>query len=208
MSNKICSVEGCNGKLHGLGYCSRHYQQFKKYGKITHTGRSEKDLNEIIKYDDYAEIILYDKQCNEKARVIIDLEDVDKCKKYKWCLKDDNKYVINTTSVGYIHRFIMDCPKDMTVDHINGNKLDNRKSNLRICTMQENNFNNKIYTTNNTGYPGVDWYKKTGKWRARIQVNGKNIHLGLFDNIEDAINVRKQAEIKYFGEYRRGDNNE
>lgn len=205
---KKCKIEGCNNKHHGLGYCSRHYQQFKKYGKITHIGRSEKDLNEIIEYNDFAEIILYDKNCKEVARAIIDLEDVEKCKKYKWTLKTDSDYVCNLTKIGYLHRFIINCPKDMVVDHINGNRLDNRKENLRICTNQENRFNNKKYETNNSGCTGVSWYKKANKWRARIQVKNKEIHLGLFEKLDDAIKARKEAEIKYFGEYRRGGNDE
>lgn len=201
--SKVCSVEGCNGKHHSKGYCSRHYQQFKKYGFVTHVGRSEKDLNEIVEYDNYAEIILYNKACEETARAIIDLDDIEKCKIYKWTYKNDSGYVANIQSVGYLHRFIMECPEGMVVDHINGDKLDNRKSNLRICTAEENALNNKIYATNKSGYPGVSWFKKTNKWRARIQVQGNEIHLGLFESLEDAIAARQQAELEYFGEYRR-----
>ena len=200
---KTCKVDGCNGKHHGKGYCSRHYQQFKKYGYITHIGRSEKDLNEVIEYDDYAEIILYNKQCEEIARAIIDLDDIEKCKHYKWSYKSDSSYVTSVQHLGYLHRFIMDAPEDMVIDHANGNKLDNRKSNLRICTAEENAFNNKTYETNKSGYPGIDWHKKAGKWRARIQVQGRQIHLGLFESLDEAIQVRRQAEIDYFGEYRR-----
>ena len=65
--SKKCTVEGCNNKHHAKGYCSRHYQQYKRCGCINHVGRSEKDLNEIIEHDDYAEIILYNKQCEEIA---------------------------------------------------------------------------------------------------------------------------------------------
>lgn len=199
---KKCTVEGCDNKCKCLGYCSRHYQQYKKYGHITHIGRSEKDINEIVIHEDYAEIILYDKECNEIARAKIDLEDVKKCEKYKWTIKKDDGYVRNLRNVGYLHRFIMDCPKDMVVDHINHNKLDNRKENLRVCSESENKFNHKIYKSNTSGYPGVNWHKKANKWRVRIQVEGKEISLGLYENFEEAVRVRKEAEIKYFGEYR------
>ena len=96
----------------------------------------------------------------------------------------------------------MDCPKDMVVDHINMNPLDNRKCNLRICTMQQNNFNKKEQTNNTSGRVGVTWDKQTNKWLAQIQVDGKNIKLGRFKNKEDAIKVREEAELKYFGEYK------
>lgn len=201
--SKKCTVEGCNNKHHAKGYCSRHYQQYKRCGCINHVGRSEKDLNEIIEHDDYAEIILYNKQCEEIARTLIDLDDVKKCKQYKWVFKNDSGYVSNINFVGYIHRFIMDCPNDLVVDHINGNKLDNRKSNLRICTQEQNHLNHKNYATNNSGYPGVGWYKKANKWRARIQIQGNEIHLGLFESLDDAIQARQQAEIEYFGDFKR-----
>ena len=95
----------------------------------------------------------------------------------------------------------MDCPKDMVVDHINMNPLDNRKCNLRICTMQQNNFNKKEQTNNTSGRVGVTWDKQTNKWRAQIQVNGKSIKLGRFKNKEDAIKARLQAEMKYYKEF-------
>ena len=159
--------------------------------------------NEIIEYDDYAEIILYDRHHNEKARAIIDLDDVDRCSNYRWSFKNDSGYVTNTRCIGYLHRYIMNVPRDMVVDHINGNKLDNRKSNLRICTVAENKFNHKNYATNTSGCPGIDWHRKANKWRARIQVHGRQIHLGVFESLEDAIYARQQAEIEYFGEFRR-----
>ena len=98
---KVCTVEGCNGKVHSKGYCDKHYRQYKRYGKIR---RTNKDPNEIIVHEDYAEIILYDKNCNEKDRALIDLDDVYKVKQYKWCL-DAYGYVIggkNNKIVGYI----------------------------------------------------------------------------------------------------------
>ena len=96
----------------------------------------------------------------------------------------------------------MNCPDDMVVDHINLNPLDNRKMNLRICTKQQNEMNRPLRNNNTSGITGVSLYKQTNKWRAYIEYNQKYIHLGLFDTKEDAIKARKQAEIKYFGEYR------
>lgn len=193
---KICKVDGCNDKTHGKGYCNKHYRQFKRYGKVR---RTLKDPNEIILYDNYAEIILYDMNSNEKSRVLIDLDDMHKVKKYKWCLKG-NGYVHNGKI--HLHRFIMDCQDDMSVDHINRNKLDNRKCNLRICTRRQNNFNRGIRNDNTSGIIGVSFDKRRNKWRSRIQVDKKEKHLGYFNTVEEAIRARKQAELEYFGEYR------
>ena len=160
------------------------------------------DPNEIVIYDTYAEIIIYDRKGNEKARALIDIEDVDKVKIYKWSL-NGRGYVmcrINGKRIS-LHRFIMNCPENMVVDHINHNKLDNRKCNLRICTQSQNTMNKRKQSNNTSEYTGVYWYKARSKWRVYITVNGKRIDLGYYDNLEEAIKVRKQAEKKYFGEY-------
>lgn len=198
---KICHKET---KWLTLEMCTKHYNQYKKYGHCLDTNpRTIYDLNEIVEYKDYAEIILYDKNCNEKCRALIDLDDVEKVKNIKWCLKS-NGYVHNGKV--YLHRIIMDVDDNVFIDHINRNKLDNRKSNLRICTRQQNNFNRGKRTDNTSGFSGVDFYKRENKWRARIQVDYEEIVLGLFSTKEEAIKVRKEAEIKYFGEYRNKNN--
>ena len=185
---KECQVEGCSNKHYGKGYCQKHYNQVRKYGKIL--TRTRKDPNEIIVYDNYGK---------EINKALIDLDDIEKVKNYKWTF--DGRYV-RKSGKERLHRFIMNCPKDMVVDHINMNPLDNRKCNLRICTMQQNNFNKKEQTNNTSGRVGVTWDKQTNKWLAQIQVDGKNIKLGRFKNKEEAIRAREEAELKYFGEYK------
>lgn len=194
--SKTCSVEGCNSKHYGKGYCNKHYQQYRRYGHIL--DRTKYDSNEIIEYVDYAEVILYDKDGNETARTLIDLEDVDLVKQHKWCYDRINGYAVNGSSIR-LHRFIMNCPCDLVVDHINHNKLDNRKENLRICTCQENSFNRSISNNNTNQAMGVE--KISNKWRAYIDYNYRRIHLGSFDSLEEAIATRRQAEIEYFGEF-------
>lgn len=194
--SKTCTVEGCNGKHLAKGYCRKHYYQFKKYGHVLE--RTIYDANEIIEYEDYAEIVLYDKDGNEVARTMIDLEYVDSVKKYKWYLTN-NGYV-TSNKVGKLHRFIMNPSEDMVVDHINHNKLDNRCDNLRICTHQENDWNKGPISTNTSGVTGVvktQW----NTWQSRIEVNGKRICLGSFATLEEAEEARRQAEIEYFGEF-------
>ena len=197
---KTCKADGCNRTdIKAKGYCGKHYTQIRRHGKILDKTRF--DLNEIIIHEDYAEIILYDKKGNEKARALIDLDDIDKVKEYRWHLDDSNGYISNNT-IGYQHRFIMNCPEDKVVDHINHNSLDNRKCNLRVCNSSQNNANKGIQSNNTSGYTGVCWYKAGSKWQVSIKVNYKSIFLGYYDDLEEAIKVRKEAEIKYFGEYR------
>ena len=90
----------------------------------------------------------------------------------------------------------------MEVDHINHNGLDNRKENLRIVTHKQNKFNNPILSTNTSGVTGVSWSKQKNKWRAYITIDNKQKSLGYYFNKEDAIKARKEAEEKYFGEFR------
>ena len=198
-----CKVEGCNSKHIAKGYCSKHYQQMKRYGQIL--DRTIYDANEIVEYEDHAEIVLYDKDCNEVARALIDIDDINKVKNYKWHVTHYN-YVYSKTRNLRLHRLIMDCPDDMVVDHINHNRLANRQENLRICTQHQNNMNTSIRSDNTSGTTGVSLDTKRNKWRSTIYVNGKEIHLGYCNTKEEAIQVRKNAEIEYFGEYRNTNN--
>jgi hypothetical protein len=164
--------------------------------------RTRYDKNEIVIYDNYAEVILYDNSNNEKARALIGLEDIDKVKDFKWRLSITNGvgYVKNATGI-YLHRLVMDCPKNMLIDHIFHNTLDNRKSQLRICTKRENQCSQKVNTKNTSGVKGVCWDKSRNKWMASIKHNGKHIFLGRFNNKELAIKVREDAAKKYFKEF-------
>lgn len=86
-------------------------------------------------------------------------------------------------------------------DHINRNKLDNRSDNLRPCEQQENCRNGSLRKTNTSGVTGVNWSKSHNAWIARVYINYKEICLGYFDNKEDAIKARLQAEANYYGEF-------
>lgn len=121
---------------------------------------------------------------------IVDEEDFNILNKYKWYYQNRG-YACND-KLGLLHRFIMQCPRGLVVDHINGDKLDNRKSNLRICTQRENTFNSN--GSNKTSkYKGVSWCSQKHKWKAQICINKKNTYLGLFLNEIDA--ARKYDKI-------------
>lgn len=100
-----------------------------------------------------------------------------------------------------IHQIVMNTPDGFDTDHINGNKLDNRKENLRICTHEENTQNKNLSRDNISGYKGVNKRKKNGKWRARIIYKGKEISLGEYFFIEDAAKAYDIAAIEYFREF-------
>ena len=133
-----------------------------------------------------------------------DIEDYDKIKEYKWCISLDG-YVVSAATKDHkeirMHRLIMDCPKGKVVDHINHCKNNNCKNNLRICTHSENMKNKKKSKNNTSGVTGVSWDKEKNRWRVQIVVNGKKIECGRFKTIEEAAKARKEAEIKYFGEF-------
>lgn len=88
-------------------------------------------------------------------------------------------------------------PDGMQIDHINGVKSDNRISNLRLVCPQDNQKNMAIPRSNSSGVIGVGWDNKTSRWRAKIMVNRKTIHLGRFDTLEAASTARKKAEHRY-----------
>ena len=87
------------------------------------------------------------------------------------------------------------------IDHINHNKKDNNVLNLRWATKLENCQNRSISTNNTSGYSGITYVEKSNKWRVKITVNRRPKHLGYFVNKEDAIRVRQEAEVLYFGEF-------
>lgn len=135
---------------------------------------------------------------------LIDDEDFEYLNQWKWsCSSKDyafrNIYLPRRGSIG-LHREIMDDPKGKDVDHINGNKLDNRRSNLRICTRAENS-KNRITVKSKSGHLGVYWSNQNKKWNAQIGLSGKSTSLGFFDDIQDAIKARQQAAKQYFGEF-------
>lgn len=96
----------------------------------------------------------------------------------------------------YMHRLIINTPKNLYTDHINNDKLDNRRCNLRICTNSENQTNRGKYKRNKSGYKGVCWFKQTNKWQAQIRKNNKRFHLGYFQNKIDAAKAYNQKAIE------------
>lgn len=100
-----------------------------------------------------------------------------------------------------MHREIVGTPEGMDTDHINGDKLDNRRSNLRICTHAQNGANRGPQKNGSSGYKGVSYHCK--KWRVQICINGKTKRLGGFNSLLDAAKAYDKAARKYHGEFAR-----
>lgn len=123
---------------------------------------------------------------------LVDDEDYEKVNEYDWRLKENGYISINSSTSIYLHRFIMNVKKGDYVDHINHNKLDNRRNNLRICTNKQNNWNKNYNRT-----VGVSKTSNGKKWRAYITINHKQKWLGSFLNKIDALSAYNEAVVKY-----------
>ena len=120
---------------------------------------------------------------------VVDVWNYEWLNQWKWCAAKHHTehketfYVIRGSSIR-MHRQIMDFPKNLQVDHINGNTLINLESNLRKVTNRQNSQNR--HNSKTSKYPGVSWDKVNQKWKAQIRINGKQKHLKRFDSEEKA----------------------
>ena len=133
-----------------------------------------------------------------------DIEDYDKIKDYCWCVGSKGSIITNDKNGNTIllHRLILNVDNlNIQIDHIKHKRYDNRKSQLRIVDNSKNQMNTKIRTDNTSGYKGVSWNKNLNKWYSYIDVDNKRVHIGFFDELNNAITARKEAEEKYHGEY-------
>ena len=87
------------------------------------------------------------------------------------------------------------------IDHVDGNPLNNKIANLRPATISQNAMNAKVYCTNKSGVQNVSWHKKAKKWEVKLQIKGKRIHFGAFDDIELAVAVAKAIRNKHYKEF-------
>lgn len=126
---------------------------------------------------------------------LIDKEDYKKIKSFKWHLSTRN--YIKNHKLGFLHRFILTPKKGILVDHINGDVLDNRKENLRICTPSENQCNRHRQQNNTSGYRGVKCHKTCKRFEAKLQIKNKFIYGGLFKTKEEAAKRYDELAIKY-----------
>lgn len=137
---------------------------------------------------------------------MIDIECIPLVRGVKWYQRPDGYVAANNyrgNGYTYLHAVILGKPSEKKyVDHKDGNRLNNRRHNLRLATSAQNGMNKCIRSNNTSGRTGVHWSKGKEKWCAMICAGGRHINLGYFDEIDEAIRCRRDAEYKYFGEFK------
>ena len=139
---------------------------------------------------------------------LVDDEDYEWLNQWRWCVSKKaktyyaqrNKRKKTKQVVVYMHREILGLKygDKRLSDHINRNELDNRRKNLRIVDHIHNGRNNSGSPRNKSGHKGVCWHITHKKWMVNIKVNGRTQHLGYYDNINNAVEARKQGEIDHW----------
>lgn len=199
---------------HGDVYCAKHYQQLLKHGHTLDTNpRTTDDLNDFEIIDEHTiKIITFNRRSEINGEFLISPEDFDRVIAKKWRKWKGRIYTGNYRPIS-ISRFIMDeqiqnNDKNLVVDHINSNPLDNRRENLRLITQQENVCNKVLLSNNTSTITGVSFCTARGNWEAEIRRAGKRYKLGRWKKFEDAVYARYYAECKFFKEVRSTQNDE
>lgn len=133
---------------------------------------------------------------------LVDDEDFDRAMRHKWHVRPDG-YVAGMVNrkTTLMHRFIAKTPKGKVTDHINGNRRDNRRSNLRVCNMSENMANTRAKRHSDSGIKGVLWDKVRKKWAVYLKHNYICMNIGRFDRLSDAKAAYEVAATVYFGKF-------
>ncbi len=146
---------------------------------------------------------------------LVDDEDFDWLSKYKWNLNSQGYAMTGIYCPGYaaykgsigrqMHRIILNVLPGFEIDHINGNTLDNRRANLRLCNRNQNARNRGVSRNNTSGFKGVTWREDRKRWVATIGFEKRKRTLGYFKDIKQAVEAYKNAEAKLFGDFARRD---
>lgn len=148
-------------------------------------------------------------QLSKGHKTVVDDEDFDLVSPHKWCAMPTHHggiYAMHKNHRGLsvlMHRLIIGASTGEMVDHIDGDKLNNRRANLRRCTVAQNNQNCGIRKNNVSGFKGVGFLLGKGKYQARIRHNGKRHYLGSFTNAKEAALAYDAAARKFHGEFAR-----
>lgn len=140
------------------------------------------------------------------SKALVSDADAQLVNQYRWRASKQSKGIYVLTKINkvtvYLHRLITNAPRGLEVDHINGNPLDNRRENLRICSRSENE-QNKVKRKGSSQYKGVFYAKREQRWIAKIQVNGRQTTLGYFKSEHDAARIYDAKARELFGAFAR-----
>jgi len=139
----------------------------------------------------------------------VDPEDYIWLSQFRWHCKTNTNaiYAVRTITIAgrskriYMHRLIMNTPPGLVCDHVNHNGLDNRKANLRNCTISQNNRNARSAKGASSKYKGVSWNKLRQKWAAYIKKDGIQFNLGCFDDEREAAKAYDKKAVQLFGQF-------
>ncbi|SRR5258705_5905378 len=143
-------------------------------------------------------------QLTQGKFALVDDTDFEWLNQWKWYLSHGYavrhlpRMIQKNRKVTYMHRIINNTSEGMETDHINQNKLDNRRENLRTVTKYQNSLNRSLNKNSTSGIKGVSWHKTNKKWMVYVYQKGRQIRLGFFSNINKAILARLKGEQKYY----------
>jgi hypothetical protein len=177
--------------------------------------KQTKNPNEYITYEDHVEFIINSEKYG-KFNVSIDIQDYKRVKKYRWSVskvknpecESYKMFYAHNKKAGLLHRYILHAPKNKLVDHIDGDTMNNRKCNLRMCDRNQNAKNRKRSNINTSGHKGVclvTYPSGLQRWHAYACHKDERYNLGYYVNILDAIKAREKFEDEYYQEFNRKD---
>ncbi len=142
---------------------------------------------------------------NHDKIALVDDSDYPSVSKYHWCAHT-NGYVwyaigrVNGTAQ-FLHRLLMNAPKGILVDHIDGNGLNCQRSNMRLCDKYQNQANKGLTVRNTSGFKGVSWDRTRNKWRSSIKIVGRSITIGRFETATQAAKAYDEFARQFHGEF-------
>lgn len=194
--NIVCKIHGeftqrPNDHLsgHGCPKCALNNQI-----KNRHESINKRKLSHIIQPEEYKIIPI-----GKNLFCHVDNEDFDFLINMQWHANKDG--YANNYKIGLMHRLITKCPPNKVVDHKDGDILNNKKNNLRICDQKNNIYNSRPNKNSKSKYKGVTWDKSKNKWVSKIGFEGKNSHIGYFHSEVEAAKAYDKEAIKLFGEF-------
>lgn len=193
----MCGVTGCPKERTTMGFCQAHYKKFRKYGDPL--GSAPRKTNVVTEAPGGDAHIHLNGLSGRGVIALVDRCEVDGLVAVgSWYLAK-NCYVVANRGSGQgpisMHRHILDAPQGMTVDHINGDKLDNRRANLRLATNRQNSWNMGVRSDSKSGHKGVFWNESKKAWIASITFSTADM--------DEAVRVRASLEEVLHGEFRR-----